>query len=78
LRGSTKATLLKQEYGCIPLVVNTFFDGQEFGESTLYQVSDTLTEEMVKELNKQKYSCEAMELTYLLEVDKNVAVHILN
>lgn len=36
LRGSTKAILLKKEYGFIPFVVNTFYDGREFGEVTLY------------------------------------------
>lgn len=52
LRGSTKAILIKQEYGYIPFVVSTFYDGGEFGEVTLYQVSDNLTLDMVTELNK--------------------------
>jgi hypothetical protein len=61
IRGSAKAILIKKEYGYIPFIVNTFYDGKEFGEVTLYQVSDKLTPEMVNELNLQKYTCEAME-----------------
>jgi hypothetical protein len=52
LRGSAKAILIKQEYGNIPIIVSTFYDGREFGESTLYQVSKEITPEMVAELNK--------------------------
>jgi len=52
LRGSAKAILIKQEYGNIPIIVSTFYDGREFGESTLYQVSKEITPEMVSELNK--------------------------
>lgn len=47
LRGSAKAILIKKEYGFIPFIVNTFYDGKEFGEVTLYQVSDKLTPQMV-------------------------------
>lgn len=33
---------------------------------------------MVSELNKQKYTCEAMELTYVLCLDKIITTHIIN
>jgi hypothetical protein len=52
LRGSAKAVLLKTEYGNIPIVVSTFYDGREFGESTIYQVSETVTAEMIAEMNR--------------------------
>ena len=42
LRGSTKAILIKKDYGNIPIVVQTFYDGKEFGEVTQYQVSENL------------------------------------
>ncbi len=61
LRGSAKAILIKEEYGNIPIIVSTFYDGKEFGESTIYQVSNEITPDMMTELNKQKYTCEAME-----------------
>ena len=47
LRGSAKAILIKQEYGNIPIIVSTFYDGREFGESTIYQVSNEISPEMV-------------------------------
>jgi hypothetical protein len=78
LRGSAKAVLIKKEYGYIPFIINTFYDGQEFGEVTLYQVSDKLTPEMVSELNKQKYTCEAMERTYVLMLEKEHTTHIMS
>ena len=43
IRGSVKAILTKKEYGFIPIIVNTFYDGRDFGEATLYQVSEHLT-----------------------------------
>lgn len=70
LRGSTKAIVTKKEYGFVPFVMTTFYDGCEFGEAIHYQVSADLTPEMVTELNKQKYTCEASETTYLLRLDK--------
>jgi hypothetical protein len=70
LRGSAKAVLLKTEYGNIPIVVSTFYDGREFGESTIYQVSETVTAEMIAEMNRQKYTCEAMEETFVLTLHK--------
>ena len=48
------------------------------GEITLYQVSENLTQQMVNELNKEKYTCEAMELTYVLALDKIHTTSILN
>jgi len=78
LRGSAKAILIKQEYGNIPIIVSTFYDGREFGESTLYQVSNEITPEMVAELNKQKYTCEAMEETYVLMIDKQQTLRVIN
>lgn len=78
LRGSAKAILIKKEYGFIPFVVNTFYDGKEFGEVTLYQVSDRLTPEQVQELNRQKYTCEAMERTFVLALDKEHTVELMN
>lgn len=78
IRGSAKAILIKWEYGYIPFVVSTFYDGRDFGEVTLYQVSENLTEENVKELNKQKYTAEAMEPTFVLALDKAQAARIVN
>ena len=52
IRGSAKAILTKKEYGYIPFVISTFYDGRDVGEGTLYQVSEHLTPEMVTELNK--------------------------
>lgn len=52
LRGSTKAILIKKDYGNIPIVVQTFYDGKEFGEITQYQVSENLDQEMVHQLNR--------------------------
>lgn len=48
LRGSTKAILSKKDYGNIPIVVSTFYDGKVFGEVNLYEVSENLDEDMVK------------------------------
>lgn len=78
LRGSAKAILIKKEYGYIPFVVNTFYDGKEFGEVTLYQVSDNLTPEQVQDLNRQKYTCEAMEKTYVLTLDKEKTTALMS
>ena len=78
IRGSTKGILTKKEYGFIPIVVNTFYDGREFGEATHYQVSEKLTQSMVTELNKQKFTCEAMELTFVLALDKEQTTKIIN
>lgn len=78
VRGSTNAIMQKKEYGNIPIVGSTFYDGREFGESTLYQVSENLTEAMVKELNQQKYTCEAMEPTYILALDKQDTMRRVN
>lgn len=52
LRGSAKAIMIKTEFGNIPIIVSTFYDGREFGETTLYEVSEKLTSEMVEELNR--------------------------
>ena len=78
LRGSVKAILTKQEFGFIPIEVSTFYDGREFGESALYQVSDRLSQEMVDDLNRQKYTCEAMEPTYVLLLDKPKTMKIVS
>ena len=52
LRGSVKAILIKKDYGNIPIVINTYYDGKEFGEVNLYEESENLSAEMVKQLNK--------------------------
>ena len=52
LRGSAKAILIKKDYGNIPIAINTFYDGKEFGEVNLYEESETLDAKMVEELNK--------------------------
>lgn len=78
LRGSVKAILIKEEYGYIPIIISTFYDGKEFGESTIYQVSNEITPEMMTELNKQKYTCEAMEETFVLKIDKELTLKQIN
>jgi hypothetical protein len=52
LRGSTKAIVNKKEFGFVPFVMTTFYDGCDFGEAIHYEVSNDLTPEMVIELNK--------------------------
>eukprot|EP00347_Sterkiella_histriomuscorum_P024525 403330805 len=78
LRGSTKAILIKKDYGNIPIVINTFYDGKEFGEVNLYEESETLNAEMVKQLNKQKYTCETMEDSYIISLEKEKTNKIIN
>ena len=78
LRGSTKAILSKKDYGNIPIVVSTFYDGKEFGEITQYEVSENLTPDMVKQLNKQKYTCEAMEQSFILALEKERTDRVIN
>ena len=44
--------MIKKEFGNIPIIASTFYDGREFGETTLYEVPEKLTSEMVGDLNK--------------------------
>ncbi len=78
IRGSVKAILIKKDYGNIPIVMNTYYDGREFGEVNLYEVSENLTSEMVKQLNKQKYTCETMEKCYIAILDKEKTLKTIN
>jgi CRP-like cAMP-binding protein len=48
LRGSVKVTLVKEDYGLIPIVINTIYDGREFGETNHYEVSENLSSEMIQ------------------------------
>lgn len=47
LRGSVSLILNKEEYGHLPIIICTIYDGKEFGEVNRYEVSDNLSLEMV-------------------------------
>jgi CRP-like cAMP-binding protein len=78
LRGSVKAILIKKDYGNIPIAINTFYDGKEFGEVNFYEESDTLSAEMVRQLNRQKYTCQTMEESFIIALDKERTNKIIN
>ncbi|CDW85001.1 camp-dependent protein kinase regulatory subunit [Stylonychia lemnae] len=78
LRGSVKAILIKKDYGNIPIIINTYYDGKEFGEVNFYEESENLNSEMVVQLNKQKYTCEAMEDSYVICLEKDKTNKIIN
>jgi len=78
IRGSANVVIRKKDYGNIPIIINTIYDGKEFGESTLYEESENLSQEMVKELNRQKYTCVASELCFVLTLKKEETNKILN
>eukprot|EP00350_Pseudokeronopsis_sp_OXSARD2_P012747 CAMPEP_0170554328 /NCGR_PEP_ID=MMETSP0211-20121228/12170_1 /TAXON_ID=311385 /ORGANISM="Pseudokeronopsis sp., Strain OXSARD2" /LENGTH=122 /DNA_ID=CAMNT_0010863283 /DNA_START=1427 /DNA_END=1795 /DNA_ORIENTATION=+ len=60
------------------MIVHVVYDGREFGEIGFYEVSENLTEEMVSELNKQKYTCQAVEKSQILILNKKKTNEILN
>jgi hypothetical protein len=35
--------LIKKELGDVPIVINSYYDGKEFGETNLYQESESLS-----------------------------------
>ena len=52
LRGSIKVMLRKADFGNIPIIINSIYDGKEFGDTNHYEVSENLSQEMVNHLNK--------------------------
>ena len=70
--------LRKADFGNIPIIINSIYDGKEFGETNHYEVSENLSQEMVNHLNKQKYTCEAIEESFVLLLEKEVLDKIIN
>mmetsp|Transcript_6616 Transcript_6616/g.5919 ORF Transcript_6616/g.5919 Transcript_6616/m.5919 type:complete len:135 (-) Transcript_6616:726-1130(-) len=70
--------LHQKDFGGNPMIVHVVYDGREFGEIGFYEVSENLTEEMVSELNKQKYTCQAVEKSQILILNKKKTNEILN
>ena len=54
VRGSVKVKMQNKEFGEIPLVINTLYDGDYFGELALFEESENLSKELAEELNKRK------------------------
>jgi len=78
VKGSVVINCVKEELGFIPLDYKVAYDGDYFGEWIQFEESVTMNTEVLKELNKQRTTCRAMEKTYVLEISKQENNRIIN
>jgi CRP-like cAMP-binding protein len=78
IKGTVCINIVKEELGFIPFNSKIAYDGDYFGELAHFEKSETLKQEVVNELNKQRSTCMAMEECYVLEIDKVVSNMIIN
>ena len=62
--------MVKEELGYIPVIISNIYDGKDFGETNHYSESENLTANMIDSLNRQKYTCTALEMSHIMLINK--------
>jgi hypothetical protein len=78
IRGTVCVKVDKEELGNIEVNSRICYDGDYCGELAHYEVSQSLTKEMIENLNKQRSTCLAMEDCEVLVIDKALSHLIIN
>ncbi|CDW86496.1 cyclic nucleotide-binding domain containing protein [Stylonychia lemnae] len=79
VKGSVCVRVIKEELGNVPVNTRICYDGDYIGELAHFEVSESLTQEIVDELNKQRVTTKALEYpTYMLQLNKKIASRIIN
>lgn len=78
IRGLVGLKSTRAEFGFVPVNLKTCYDGDYFGALAHFAKTETLTQEKVDELNKQKSTAVALEECDVLEIKKSKSNDIIN
>lgn len=78
IKGTISVQAIKDELGNVPVNLKTCYDGDYVGELAHFEISESLTQEMVDVLNRQRTTCVTMEECLVLEINKGESNRIIN
>lgn len=70
VKGSVCIRVLKEDLGKEPVNAKVCYDGDYVGELAHFTESESLTQEVVDRMNRQRSTAIAMEPTYALRINK--------
>ena len=78
IKGSVSITVVKEEFGNVPVIIKTCYDGDYFGELAHFEGKEGQDSASLENLNMQRQTCIALEHSYILEINKAISSKIIN